>query len=133
MTAKRVLSVGQCYADHGSISRVLQQQFQAETVPVESAAEALERLRRESFALVLVNRVFDADGASGIAFIRQIKNEPALHAVPVMLVSNYEDAQREAEQAGAELGFGKAALSSPVTKARLEPWLRSKENEPAGK
>ena len=60
--AKRVLSVGQCFADHSGITRVLRGTFGAEVVGADSAPQALEQLRQERFALVLVNRVLDADG-----------------------------------------------------------------------
>jgi two-component system chemotaxis response regulator CheY len=112
MTTKRILSVGQCGADHGSISRVFQRAFAAEVVGVDSTVEALEKLRRETFALVLVNRVFDADGSSGLELIKQIKGDEALAPTPVMLVSNYTDAQKQAMEAGAAPGFGKAELGA---------------------
>src|SRR5581483_11851226 len=130
MSAKRVLSVGQCFADHGSISRVLGKHFNAEVVPADSTDDAFRRLRQEEFAVVLVNRVFDANGASGLDLVRQIKDDPALKAVPVMLVSNYEDAQREAVAAGAEPGFGKAALGQPQMLARVRPWLGAHVPQP---
>jgi hypothetical protein len=40
-----------------------------------------------------------------------------------MLVSNHEDAQREAVQAGALPGFGKASLGQPAMIARLKGGL----------
>src|SRR5947208_2898845 len=107
MVAKRVLSVGQCMADHGSISRTLHRSFGAEVVAAHTADEALERLRHDTFALVLVNRVLDADGSSGLDLISRVKADEGLRPVPVMLVSNYQDAQGQAVAAGAEPGFGK--------------------------
>src|SRR5262245_34230144 len=93
MTGKRVLSVGQCSFDHGNISRMLHTQFSAEVVPAAPAQEALGRLRQGPFALVLVNRVFDATGEGGLDFIRQLKSDRDLPEVPVMLVSNFPEAQ----------------------------------------
>jgi CheY-like chemotaxis protein len=122
--SKRVLSAGQCFADHSSLTRVLRGSFGAEVVSADSAKEALERLRQEKFALVLVNRVFDADGSSGLELIRAVKADEQLRDVPVMLVSNYEDAQAQAVQAGALPGFGKAALGQPHMLARVEAYLR---------
>ncbi len=123
MAAKRVLSIGQCMADHGSISRLLRQQFQADVVGADSLDEALAQAREGAFDLVLVNRVLDTDGSSGLAVLRQLKSDDALQSVPVMLVSNYEDAQREAVNAGALPGFGKAALGHPLTVERLRAIL----------
>ena len=111
MSTKRVLSVGQCMADHSRLSASLGQLFGVEVVAADDDAEATRRLQAEAFDLVLVNRVFDADGASGLDFIRRLLQGPAL--VPVMLVSNYDDAQREAVAAGALPGFGKATLGQP--------------------
>ncbi len=123
MTAKRVLSVGQCGADHGAISRTLHGNFGVDVVPADSLEEALQALNQEPFALVLVNRVLDGDGSQGLDVVRQIAADEKLRSIPVMLVSNYEDAQREAEASGAKRGFGKAALGSPATLARLKPYL----------
>jgi PleD family two-component response regulator len=113
MTAKRVLSVGQCGADHSRISRTFEQAFGAEVVGVDTTLEALAKLRAEPFDLVLVNRVYDADGSPGLELIRQVTSDETLKQTPVMLVSNYDDAQREAVAAGAEPGFGKASLGAP--------------------
>jgi CheY-like chemotaxis protein len=124
VNAKRVLSVGQCFADHSALSRMLRSSFGADVIAAGSQAEALELVRRESFALVLVNRVFDADGSSGLELIRAIKADPARNGVPVMLVSNYDDAQAQAMQAGAVRGFGKAALGQPQVLALMELYLR---------
>ncbi len=121
---KRVLSVGQCFADHSGITRVLRGSFAAEVVGADTQREALNLLRQDSFALVLVNRVFDADGSAGLELIRAIKKEDELRDLPVMLVSNYEDAQAQAVLEGAAPGFGKAALGQPHMLARVEPYLR---------
>jgi two-component system chemotaxis response regulator CheY len=108
--AKRVLSVGQCAADHGAITRTLQKLCQAEVVPADHCDEALALLRGEDFDLVLVNRIFDADGFPGLDLVGLIKSEETLRHLPVMLVSNYDEAQRQAEALGALPGFGKAGL-----------------------
>ncbi len=114
MFGHRVLSVGQCMADHGGISRILKQ-VSAEAVPADTAEEAMRRMRQEAFALVLVNRVFDATGEGGLDFIRAVKADPQLHQARVMLVSNFPEAQEEAVAAGAIPGFGKDHLRDPET------------------
>ena len=73
----------------------------------------------ERFDLVLVNRVFDRDSSDGLALIGAIKTDPELTGVPVMLITNYEQHQRRAVEAGALPGFGKAELSAPETIERL--------------
>jgi CheY-like chemotaxis protein len=126
MPAKRILSVGQCAADHGSISRTFQRAFDAEVVGVDTNVEALDKLHREAFALVLVNRVFDADGASGLDFIKLVKNDETLTQTPVMLVSNYAEAQKQAVEVGATAGFGKAELGAVQMIERVKGVLASR-------
>jgi two-component system chemotaxis response regulator CheY len=130
MASGKVLSLGQCAADHYSISRLLREQLGAEVVAVDTPREALDELRRQPFALVLVNRALNF-GGSGLEFIGRLKADPALGRVPVMLVSNFEDAQRQAEARGALPGFGKSALNSPTTRERLASVLGG-EASPAG-
>jgi two-component system chemotaxis response regulator CheY len=127
MTTKehaRILSVGQCLADHGSIARTFEKTFRAQVVAAHTSADALEKLRRDHFALVLVNRVLDSDGSSGLDLIRQLKADETVGKVPVMLVSNYEDAQDQAVAAGAEPGFGKSTMGQPEMLARVERFLK---------
>jgi len=123
MSTTRVLSVGQCAFDGGNIARLLRDRCAVEAVAVESAAEAATALKGGPFAFVLVNRVFDADGGSGLDLVRAIKADPATAAVPVLLVSNFPEAQAEAVAAGALPGFGKAALGDPATVERLKGLL----------
>src|SRR3954470_1596899 len=123
MTRPRILSVGQCAFDHSRIARHLEQAFQAQVLGVSTFDEALGALRSGKYDLALVNRVSDLDGARGLDLIRSIKAEPGLAGVPVMLVSNYPEAQAEAEALGALPGFGKAELTSKETRERLESVL----------
>lgn len=125
MSGKRVLSIGQCMADHGNITRRLRATFAAQVVSVDSSREALEWLRREAFDLVLVNRVFDVTAESGQELIRQVKADEQLRDVSIMLVSNFPEAQDEAVAAGAIPGFGKAALNQQETVEKLRPYLGS--------
>lgn len=120
---KRVLNVGQCAMDHGTIRRLIEQNFEARVVPADSGDEALAQLRAGVYDLVLVNRKLDADYSDGLDVLRAIKADAALAALPVMLVSNYPDAQAEAVAAGAVPGFGKAHVSSPETLERLQTYL----------
>src|SRR5690242_15063485 len=108
MAKKRILSIGQCAADHMSITWTLRSNFDAEVVSADDLEEARRQFQDGDFQLVLVNRVLDASGASGLDVIKQLKaGDGSAREVPVMLVSNYEDAQQQAVQAGAVPGFGK--------------------------
>jgi CheY-like chemotaxis protein len=123
MGGKKVLSIGQCFADHTAIVNTIGRHFQAEVIATDSGDEATKLLLAQAFDLVLVNRILDANGHSGLEVIRQLKADDGFRDVPVMLVSNYEDAQRQAAELGAEPGFGKAALGHPATLSRLQRWL----------
>jgi CheY-like chemotaxis protein len=115
--------VGQCGADHAAIRRLIEGAFQAQVRQAHDLEDALAQLRSDPFDLVLVNRQLDADRSEGLAVLAAIKLEEELAAVPVMLVSNHADAQAEALAAGAQMGFGKAELTSPQTRERLAKFL----------
>ncbi len=121
--SKRVLSVGNCGYDHGRLTRLLGEHFNAVVHGAEHTEAALERLRTEQFDLVVVNRIFDANGQHGLDAIRRIKAEPTLAATPVMLISNYPQYQEEALAAGAEPGFGKDQFESLDSVESLRKFL----------
>lgn len=121
--SKTVLSIGQCSADHASISRLLQTKFQAIIKTADSIEEAVKHSHNNSsIDLILVNRIFDLTGEEGLNFIRDHLAGPA-KLIPVILVSNYADAQDSAVALGAKRGFGKAALNSPETEKILREFL----------
>ncbi len=119
MNAPRVLSVGQCGMDHSSISHFLQKQFGATTIRVHTHEEAFIELHANHVDLVLVNRVTDYDGSLGLEFIRALRNDATFNDIPVMLVSNYPDAQADAVTLGAIPGFGKSQLRERSTEEKL--------------
>ncbi len=121
----RVLDVGNCGHDHGQISSMLRRNFGAETVTADTLSETLERLAREQFDLVLVNRKLDHDYSDGIEIIKAIKSSPELADVPVMLITNYVEHQDQAVALGALRGFGKKELAAPETKDRLTAVLQA--------
>ena len=122
---RKVLSLGQCAADHYTLTQYLENAYGVEVVPADTARDALDELQKGPCALVLVNRILDRDGDSGLDFIRRLKEDAGLAATPVMLVSNYSDAQQQAIALGALAGFGKASLGDARTSARLAAVLRS--------
>lgn len=121
--SKRVLSVGNCSFDESSLRQVVRSHFDAEVVSASGSVDALRRLGESRFDLVLVNRMLRGDGHGGVALIRQIKSDPQLAATPVMLVSNYPDAQQSAVEEGGEAGFGKSDLDAPSTVEKLRRFL----------
>jgi CheY-like chemotaxis protein len=117
--SKRVLDVGQCGPDHASIRSYLKRHFDCEIVQSHGAGDTLEQLKSGQFDLVLVNRKLDADYSDGIEIIRQIKADPEISQVPVMLVTNYPEHQQVAEAVGAIRGFGKLEFEKAETRDRL--------------
>src|SRR5688500_3638488 len=121
--AKRVLDVGQCDPDHGSITRLLETRYQAVVVRTHGPQDTLDELKNGTFDLVLINRKLDADYTDGVEILKTIKADPRLAATPVMIVTNYQDHQQAAVALGAIPGFGKAQLSDPQTFERLDAVL----------
>ena len=122
MPHKSVLSIGQCCADHSSISRLINQHFQVEIINADSSTEAFSLIDSKTFSLILVNRIFDSNAESGLDFIEKYYSKKASDS-PIMLVSNFEQSQKDALKLGAELGFGKNALTAPDTLLKLRKHL----------
>lgn len=109
--SKRVLDVGQCNPDHSTISSFLSTHFdEVEVVRAHLFSDAIEQLNSGSFDLVLVNRLLDKDHSEGAEIIKAMKADDQLASIPVMIVSNFPEAQTAAVELGAMQGFGKAAL-----------------------
>lgn len=119
----RILDVGNCGHDHGKLTQMLSREFGAEVVSADSANETLERLAREAFDLVLVNRKLDHDYSDGIEVIKLLKAHPEFSALPVMMITNYAEHQEAAVAAGALYGFGKLELAKQETHERLKAVL----------
>ena len=122
MADKRVLSVGQCAPDQSALSTKLTGLGAAVDTST-TIQGALEELSRTRYDLVLVNRILDATDEEGVELVRRMKDSPYLRDTPVMLVSNFDSAQTEAESVGAVRGFGKGALDEPATVALLSEYL----------
>lgn len=115
-----VALVGHCGPDsfmlRSSIRRAIPD---AEIVSFDSDSDVERGM--SSADLLLVNRLMDGrfENASGIEFIRHMRAASGEHGPAMILVSNFEDAQREAEAAGALPGFGKRELHDESTRERL--------------
>ena len=121
-----VITVGQCGYDNSRIRSLIRSiDSTVEIKETDSHQETMEVLASlGEAALVLVNRVFDMDGSSGMDLISQLKSkESEFAAIPVMLVSNYEKSQAEAIANGAIPGFGKSELQSVETRRKIESVL----------
>ncbi len=108
-----ILDVGMCGFDGPRIKELLKERIGATVVQAATASEAFEQLDKGRFDLILVNRIFAANGDSGLKLIQELKS--AGTTTPVMLVSDHEDAQAKAAALGAVPGFGKSELEEHQT------------------
>jgi len=120
---KRVLDVGNCGFDHGAIKSLIEGNFDAVVVQANDADEATRQLTESPCDLILVNRVFDRNGDSGLELIRDLTTNAKSPAPPMMLVTNYADYQDQAVELGAVRGFGKRELDEPVALDKLRAHL----------
>lgn len=113
-----VLLVGHCGPDAWALKSAVQSALpDADVRQVDDESSLTDMLGAAS--LLLVNRVLDGvfTAEGGIELIRSLAGtgDPP----KMMLVSNYEDAQADAQAAGAHPGFGKTQLYDPATRDRL--------------
>ena len=83
---KKILDVGNCALDHATIARFLSHHYDCQVDQAHQAHDTLALLREGDYALVLVNRKLDRDQSEGIEVLKQIKEDPELADVPVMLI-----------------------------------------------
>lgn len=120
---KTVLDVGNCVPDHAAIRSLVTSNFAAEVLQAHETQDTLAILRRQPVHLVLINRKLDRDYSDGIEILKQIKADPVLAAIPVMLITNFPEYQQAAVAAGAEPGFGKDELHEAATTEKLARFL----------
>lgn len=99
--------------------------FQATVLQTHGMEDTLELLRRREVDLVTVNRKLDRDYSDGLEIIKKIKSDPEIAAIPVMLVTNYDEHQQDAVAEGATYGFGKLEIGQDTTVDKLKPFLTS--------
>lgn len=125
MSAQRphVVLVGHCGFDASSLSRLVRTAFpEAEISRANSDAELA---KSADSALFLVNRALDGrfSAPDGVALIAAVRTE---RATACMLISNYEDAQQRAAEAGALPGFGKSGDKAEAVE-RLREALKTQK------
>jgi DNA-binding NtrC family response regulator len=126
--ANTVLSVGQCGYDDSRIAQVVRKALGAFVERAHSADEARRLLSTNNYSLVLINRQFDA-GGSGLDLISELKRNGV--TTPLMLVSDYADAQAKALANGALPGFGKSAIGSPDVLKTLQAAVPQSAEQPS--
>jgi CheY-like chemotaxis protein len=122
---KTLLDCGNCGPDFNAIRQMVKTNFRASVVQSHGAEDTLELLRTRQIDLVTVNRKLDRDYSDGMDVIKAIKADPDVGSVPVMLVTNYEEHQQAAIEAGCVRGFGKLVMHETSTRETLEPYLGS--------
>lgn len=105
---------------------MLDRNFEVDIDRVMFVEEALEKMQSNKYALVMVNRLIFADSSEGIELIRQAKSNDDMQATPILMISNYEEAQERAMAAGAVRGFGKADIGKPSVINLLGSYLPRK-------
>lgn len=121
-----VLEVGNCDPDHHVLHRMLTQQFDVSVDRVMHVDEALEKLRHGDYALVLFNRLIFADHSPGIALLERAKADGSANGTPMMMISNFDEAQHQSVAAGGVPGFGKNAIFDDSTTEMLGKYLPAK-------
>ena len=121
--AGHVLDVGNCDPDHAMIRRMLTENFDVSVDRVMSVDEAIRCMRQTSHDLVLFNGLIFADSSAGIELLTRARSDAALKTVPIMMISNQDEAQEACVAAGGRRGFGKAAIFEPSTVELLSAYL----------
>ncbi len=120
---KTLVDCGNCGPDYNSIRQMVSSQFGAKVIQTHGTKDTLEAIKAHDVALVTINRKLDRDYSDGMEVLRAIKSDPDAAEVPVMIVTNYDEHQETAIEAGAVRGFGKLELSNPATTQLLQPYL----------
>ena len=109
--------VGHCGFDSSSLTRLVRQVAHEAQVMQVSSADAIDKLGPDT--LLLVNRTLGGGFSSdqGVDLIRRVAARS--DGPRALLISNYEDAQQAAKEAGARPGFGKNDVATPQGEKRL--------------
>ncbi|HTL30002.1 MAG TPA: hypothetical protein VL282_12305 [Tepidisphaeraceae bacterium] len=111
--SKKVALVGHCGPDSSYLRMAVSKALRDAKVVLADDDSDLTKLLADGVDLLLFNRILDYGFKTeeGVEVIRQLRAEHP--QVKMMLVSNYEDAQDAAVQAGALPGFGKREIGTP--------------------
>ncbi|MEM9066072.1 MAG: hypothetical protein AAGB51_11345 [Planctomycetota bacterium] len=125
-TAKHVALVGHCGPDSFALRDAIGSAVPGAEIRMVND-EASLRVALPEVGLLLVNRLLDGSfpTQSGIELIRTMIASGT--APPAILVSNFPDAQQEAEEAGALPGFGKRDLYTAETGQRIRAALATED------
>lgn len=120
---KTVIDCGNCGPDHSTFTSVVSKHFNAVVIRTHGLSDTLDALQKHDVHLITVNRKLDRDHSDGLDVIKQIKSDSAFADIPVMMVTNFEDHQKLAMDAGCVRGFGKLAVRDQSTIELLTSYL----------
>jgi hypothetical protein len=125
----RIALVGHCGPDAAMLKHAVQRVTGEASVELVTDDTQLQRVIQPN-ALLLVNRVLDGDFAvqQGVALIRELAGRD--DGPRFMLVSNFDDAQAEAREAGAYPGFGKHEMGQAAMRDRLHAAMNGEGASP---
>ncbi|MFG0256872.1 MAG: hypothetical protein ACF8GE_03115 [Phycisphaerales bacterium JB043] len=110
-----IVMVGHCVPDQFLLKRAVKKAVPGAEISKVNSSSALDEAL-SSASLLLINRVLDGRFGDDDS---QSMIERLSSRVACVLISNYEDAQQEAERAGAHPGFGKSKLGAEETHERI--------------
>src|SRR4051794_17270579 len=114
VTTKKIALVRHCGVDGPRLQQELESIFRNQVQVARVNDEpSVQRAVKQGATVLLFNRemVGDFDDPSGIDLLRRLHEQ--FPDRKMMLVSDHEEAQEEAEEAGAIPGFGKSELGTP--------------------
>jgi len=114
--SKKVVLVGHCGADSSYLKLAVKAAEPGVQISSAESTSELTAMLGDGVDLVLVNRVLDYgfESEEGVELVRSFRK--AFPNAKMMLVSNFESAQKEAIAAGALPGFGKREIGTPKVK-----------------
>jgi CheY-like chemotaxis protein len=121
---KYVLDVGNCAFDHQTLQSVLSEHWEVELKRTTTLSEAIRELDSTPYDLVIVNRILEGDGLSGLELVKHVVQNHQPQGIPIVFLTNYPEVQEEAIQAGASASFGKRDLRSNEVRLALAQFLR---------
>jgi PleD family two-component response regulator len=121
-----VLDVGNCNPDHSMIKRMLTENFHVAIDRVMFVDDAVQRMRDRQYDLVMFNRLVFDDGSEGLELVRRAKKDAAIKSAPIMMISNFDEAQAACIAEGGVKGFGKKAVGDKSTVEHLSKFLPRK-------
>jgi CheY-like chemotaxis protein len=132
--SKRVVAlVGHCGPDSSYLRMTISSAIKDVTVATAYDEASLNKLLEQGVDLLLLNRQLDYGYKfdEGVELIRDLRAKyPSLK---MMLVSNYEEAQEAAVEAGALNGFGKREQGTPKVKELLRAAIGAEQTDKIAK